>query len=135
MLLTDSRIGLAKYATSTGTDMGEGANPRFVFSNNQAKDMAEAYCTGCRLMTKSEAIAWGCPSYGDNLKCRLKSGGYWWLADAANANNAYYIHSKGCYANRSVTDNTGVRPAVDIPSTATMSGSGTQLDPYVINTN
>ena len=145
VILSDPIIGQAKYSSSNGVDNGAGANPRYTFSDHPAQDVAAAYCTGCRLMTKAEAVSWGCSmGYKPSIKCIGYYNGspvHWWLADPLNESRAWYVFGGGSsqsgYVNMShaVTYSYYVRPATDIPSTATMSGLGTQLDPYVITTN
>ena len=84
-------------------------------------------------MTHAEAKSW-CGTSA-NSKCVAKynsSAYYWWLVEAVNISRAWYVSSGGVIYTDYVTGSSGVRPAVDIPSTATMSGSGTKLDPYVI---
>ena len=133
VILSETIPSLAKYASANGTDNGEGVNPRYTFADSPAADAATVYCTGCRLMTHAEAKSW-CGTSA-NSKCVAKynsSAYYWWLAEAVNISRAWYVSSGGVIYTDYVTGSSGVRPAVDIPSTATMSGSGTKLDPYVI---
>ena len=140
VILSETIISLAKYASEYGTDNGEETNPRYSFSDSPAADVAEAYCTGCRLMEYSEVLSWGCPTRsatGIN-KCigYYKGSAYsWWLKNPINAEQARDIYKDGFLNSGYVIYSYGVRPAVDIPSTATMTGSGTQLDPYVITVN
>ena len=142
VILSDSIIDLAQYSTTEGTDMGAGANPRYIFTDHPAADVAAAYCTGCGLMTLSDAYSWGCKDYPATspAKCNGYYNGSkrsWWLADAYTAADAWFMYNIGNIGNhyKGVTYVSGVRPAVSIPSTATISGSGTQLDPYVITVN
>ena len=142
VILSDSIIDLAQYSTTEGTDMGAGANPRYIFTDHPAADVAAAYCTGCGLMTLSDAYSWGCKDYPATspAKCNGYYNGSkrsWWLADAYTAADAWFIYDIGNIGKhyKGVTYVSGVRPAVSIPSTATITGSGTQLDPYVITVN
>ena len=134
VILSEQFIGRAAFSSVRPGTMVDGVP---VFEDHPAKDMAEAYCTGCRLMTKAEANSWGCTNTSSsegNPKC--KSSGYWWLANANGVNYAYYVHGTYGYVTYNYV-NTGysIRPVTDIPSTATMSGSGTSSDPYIISTN
>ena len=133
IIISENIIGISQYSTVPGTDNGAGANPRYTFSDHPAADMAEAYCTGCRLMKKAEENMW-CGNA--NSKCVAKynnSNKSWVLADAYTHNYVWIVYYNGqITASCLVTENMGIRPVTDIPSTATMSGSGTQQDPYVI---
>ena len=138
VIISERVIGLEQYSSSPATDMGVGANPRYIFEDSPAIDMAVAYCTGCRLMTRAEATSWGCSNNSSAWNEKCNSSNHWWLADSAGANYAYYIilsNGKSLISYNTITVRYSVRPVTDIPSTATMTGSGTQLDPYVINTN
>ena len=142
VMIADNIIGLAQYATANGTDNGPGANPRYTFSSMPAKDMAESYCSGCRLMTLAEAAAWtGCLQSQINIyECSDSKliGRYngditrWWLADAYVNDVAWSIYIDGSIDRHFVVSSIGVRPAVSIPSGATITGSGTSGSPYVI---
>ena len=153
VIISENIIGIAKYASRAATRCSDGSTPTGgtytktcpegttpVFPDHPALDMAEAYCTGCRLMTKAEAESWCNQDHTANMKCTIKYNDIetnWWLADDAGPGSSWRVYgSSGTIGNCSVdlTDH-GVRPAVSIPSTATMTGSGTQQDPYVISTN
>ena len=138
IIITELIIGRAKYATNEGTDNGVGADPRYTFADHPAADRAEAYCTGCRLMTNAEAVSWGGSdvspkriAYYNNVALA------YWISYALSVRSARVVGRNGDFSHVAVnySDGYGVRPAVSIPSTATMSGSGTKLDPYVITTN
>ena len=113
-------------------------------SHAAAAAAAAAYCTNCRLMTKTEVGAWAeCTnSQLDSMQCNNSKviANYnntatdWWLAEAfePNPNLGWRVVEIGMIAPATATDNDGVRPAADIPSTATMTGSGTSGSPYVI---
>ena len=121
-----------------------------VYLDHPAADAAAAYCTGCRLMTLAELVRWAgfsteqineCFStlYAEN-NCHVPkaiakyngSTNTWVLADPGRyAGRGYTINSMG-YLGQGTINSLGVRPVVSIPSTATMTGSGTQQDPYVI---
>ena len=154
LIITENIIGTALYATGAATDHGSGAKPRYTFPNYPAEDMAEAYCTGCRLMTYPEALLW--QEYGKTYSSGKKKNadgkmiGYYngsradWFIIPNQINRYQNWYYTGCvekdYGTISVTclvldEPSGVRPVTDIPSTATMTGSGTQLDPYVITVN
>ena len=141
VIISDSSAGKAKY-TSKFVDNGAGADPRYTPTDHPALDMAEAYCTGCRLMTYSEAVSWGCDSsipsgtYGGKCSEYNKTYYYWYLAH----DNKMHTITSSALNNSNITTSSGsfvgdVRPAVSIPAGATMTGSGTQQDPYVISTN
>ena len=86
-------------------------------------------------MTHAEANSWCGPDNKSHPKCIAKYNGsadYWWLADAYFNRFAWSVYTNGSIQLSLVINSFGVRPVVDIPSTATISGSGTQLDPYVI---
>ena len=140
LIISENITSKAKYATSTGTDNGAEANPRYTFAETPAADAAASYCVGCRLMTHAEANTWGCPDYPatGNSKCIGKYNGsayHWWLADANDTYGAWDLHGNGFIINYNVTNSFGVRPVVSISSTATISGSGTSESPYVITTH
>ena len=159
IIITENVIGEAKYATAMATDCSDGSAPVSyqcpegttpLFTDHPAQDMAEAYCTGCRLMTKAEAQAWAgcedCPSSKWIIKSNTASANYW-LADTTeslNARKAYLIYSNNSsyehlaylnYNDGIVYFSQKVRPVTDVPAGSTMTGSGTQQDPYVITTN
>ena len=139
----------AYYTYEGKSFMGTGVNniiisdivlDRVIYNDNIAKELAENYCTGCRLMTKAEAQSWGCPTQPySTSRCMAKynnNNSGWWLADKKDASNVWIIATTGALANYGdPASPSGVRPVVSIPSTATMSGSGTKQDPYVITVN
>ena len=145
VLLSENIVSRAKYSTSFGIDNGEGTNPRYTFADHPALNAAVAYCTNCRFMTYAEAKSWGCKDYPTDspAKCRGYYNGNaveWWLADIFNEFRVYLMNDHGhLYGgdnyNYSVKAELGIRPAVSIPSTATITGSGTSTEPYVITTN
>ena len=145
VILSESIISRAQYASAFATMCSDGSTPinnqcpegtTAVFSDSPAATSAAAYCSGCRLMTKAEAESWGC-SASSIPKCAGKQNGhgyYWWLADAdaTSSIHAWFINVGGGMLRTQVTTERGVRPAVTISNSATMTGAGTQLDPYVI---
>ena len=154
VIISENIIGIAKYASSAATRCSDGSTPTGtyawekecpegttpVFSSKPAESLAIAYCTGCRLMTKAEAESWCNQDDTANMKCTVKYNDIWtnwWLADDDGPYYSWRVYgNSGSIGAASVTlTDHGVRPAVSIPSTATMTGSGTQLDPYVITTN
>ena len=141
VIISENIIIKEQFSTTEGIDMGSGANPRYTFIDHPAADTAAAYCTGCRLMSRSEADLWGCPHPSvsePTRKCMAKynnTGTQWWLADAYNVSRVQNVDGVGRLYHTSVTSSIGVRPAVSISSTATMSGSGTSTSPYVITVN
>ncbi len=59
---------------------------------------------------------------------------WWTLSDTyGNSNYMYYIPSNGSLHRILVNNSAGVRPALYLSSDLTLSGSGTQSDPYTIN--
>ena len=138
VIISETIPSKAAYASATGTDNGAGANPRYTFASTPAADTAANYCTGCRLMTKDEAIAWdSAAGTGTSTKRIGKYNGvdtYWWLADAYNTSYAWRVNDDGSifYYYYVTYSGCGVRPAVSIPSGSTITGSGTQGSPYVI---
>ena len=137
VIISENIISKTVYSNYTGTSNGDGT---YTFVDHPALDMASAYCTGCRLMTKSEAITWGCPtSYpASTEKCKKTYNGSssrWWLADAYNRSSAWVISGFGHIEDFYCDYARGVRPAVSIPNGATITGSGTQGSPYVITTS
>ena len=154
LIITENITSKAKWSSAAATECSDGRTPvnyqcpsgtTPVFNDHPAADAAVAYCTGCRLMTRAEACAWGgaststCSGYPPNKDKIIGkyngSANHWWLADANITSRAWYVTVTGIISYSAVTVSFGVRPAVSIPSTATMSGSGTQLDPYVITIN
>ena len=142
VIISENITSKAVYASATGTDNGADANPRYTFADSPAADAAAAYCTGCRLMTYAEVGTWaGCTgSSCKSSKLIAKYNGsanLWWLADAATRSLAWSVSNSGNvgYSYVFVTNSYGVRPAVDISSSATITGSGTQASPYVITTS
>ena len=150
VIISENIIGKEKYSsaaatqcsdesTPVGNQCPEGTTP--VFPDSPAADAALAYCTGCRLMTLTEAISWGCPTdYPPTTdKCVGKYNGsteYWWLAEAYNSYSPWGVGKLGyTYYNSVAVGAQGVRPVVDIPSGATITGSGTSGSPYVITVN
>ena len=145
VIISENITSKSKYASAYGIDNGEGANPRYTFADHPAADAAAAYCTGCRLMTLAEARAWaGCTQSISNSYCEDASkfiayyngtSVFWWLDAPRNTQMIEGGNIKGYISGTPANSNYGVRPVVSIPSTATMTGSGTKLDPYVITVN
>ena len=149
VIISENIISKERYASKFATECSdeskpvsnqcpEGTTP--VFIDHPAADAAAAYCTGCRLMTYAEANSWGCPTSNppSTDKCVAKYNGsadFWWLADvrARATYLAYIISGDGSFSNSgNVSYPAGVRPAVSISSSATITGSGTSSSPYVI---
>ena len=158
VIVTETIIGRVVYASAATSVCSDGSTPAKqnggyyvtcpadttpTFNDSPAKDMAEAYCTGCRLLTKAEVQSWHCPeSYVSNSKCAAKynnSYSGYWLADglvSEGQSRVWIVDIDGVlYNGGRPFDESGVRPVVDIPSTATMTGSGTKASPYVITTS
>ena len=152
IIIYENCIGKAKYASAGASRCSDGSVPTGngdwnkrcpegttpVFADSPAADMAEAYCTGCRLMTKAEAESWGASPNAGNSKFTVFYNGTknnnWWLADSRQPPYAWVIDYAGWMAGSlyGVQSTLCVRPVTDVPSTATMTGSGTKTDPYVI---
>ena len=136
VIISENIISKAKYASATGTDNGANANPRYTFDDSPAADAAAAYCTRCRLMTHEEANSWCGADYTTNSKCIAKYSGTntnWWLADANYTYYAWIVNVNGFITGYgTVNVSLGVRPVVSIPSSATITGSGTSGSPYII---
>ena len=158
VILAENIISKSKYSSTEPTECSDGSEPVVidqygnkdcpngstpVLSDHLAVDAAAAYCTGCRLMTLNEVAIWtGCTiSQIDNWECRGNSkiigkynnkADYWHLADIKGLRSNRSVYDDGRIGWGNVTANLGIRPAVSIPSTATMTGSGTKTDPYVI---
>ena len=148
-IISENITSKAKYSTAYASECSDGSaittyycpeGTTFVFDDHPAADAATAYCTGCRLITHAEANSWCGPDRNRNPKCVAKYNGVdtaWWTDEAYISQSAWCFSEMGDLLGSSyrVNKDYGVRPAVSIPSTATMTGSGTQLDPYVITTN
>ena len=147
VIISENITSEARYSSAVATECSDGSAPTNyqcpsgtipVFIDYLANDAAAAYCTGCRLMTKTEIEAWGCSESIANPKCMAKYNGQerpWRLADCKNArDNWIYGYTYKIGTGRTGYD-LGVRPAVDIPSTASITGSGTSAQPYVITIN
>ena len=155
LIISENIPSLAKYASAVATECSDGSTPvnnkcpsgtTPVFNDHPAADAAAAYCTGCRLMTRAEVCTWGgqtstCDYDSTNTDAAFKkkvkttydgSAYIWWLADAYSTKYAWFVNSTGNVNYTLVTYSRGVRPVVSISSTATMTGSGTQGQPYVI---
>ena len=154
VLISENIISKAKWSNAASTQCSDGSAPSSnrcptgttpVFASSPAQDASAAYCTNCRLMTRAEACVWagasatcsGNPPYKNKVIAKYNgSAADWWLADPTNAGYAWGIDNIGYYYNGyTVTSNLGVRPAISIPSGATITGSGTQSQPYVITVN
>ena len=154
LIISENITSQAKYASAYATQCSDGSTPTNyqcpsgttpVFADHPAADDAAAYCTGCILMTRAEACAWGgaststCGGYPPNKdKIIGKYNGSddkWYLADAFIADGAWYVSNDGRIGYITATFSRGVRPVVSISSTATISGSGTSESPYVITTH
>ena len=80
-------------------------------------------------------------NYENYITCRGNdwmyiSGTYWWTLSphAGGTSNVWGVHSYGAlYDDGGASDSAGVRPAVFLSSNLSLSGSGTQSDPYRIN--
>ena len=144
VILSENIISKAQYSSATATECSDGSAPinkkcpegtTPVFVDHPAADAALAYCAGCRLMTHAEANLWCGADHTTNSKCIARNNSSaiaWWFADLYGVVSAWSVGSDGFISDRHVTYSLGVRPATDIPSTATMTGSGTKSDPYVI---
>ena len=146
VIISENITSSVKYASAVATECSDGSAPvnyecpsgtTPVFSDSPSATAAASYCNGCRLMTKAEAESWGCPtSYPPSTdKCVVNYQGStrsWWLADAYHTNTAWLVYNNGLIDYGGVVGSEGVRPVVSIPSTATMTGSGTSAAPYVI---
>ena len=143
-----------KYASAAATECSDestpvnykcpsGATP--VFNDHPAADAAAAYCTGCRLMTKSELASWipcreenmSSPMYCHSSKIIAKlssTATAWWIDAAYSANKVFYVTNNGDVSRDTgpTSSTIGVRPVVSISSSATITGSGTSTSPYVI---
>ena len=148
VIISENIPSVAKWSSAYATECSDGSAPTNnqcpegttpVFNDHPAADAAEAYCTGCRLMTRAEANSWCGPDYTPNSKCEAEYDGFiisWWLADVYNTYKAWDVYNNGSIRNiNAATSMIGVRPVVSISSTATMTGSGTQAQPYVITTS
>ena len=150
VIISENITSLAKYASAAATQCSDGSAPGGQwsdvcpegttpsFTDSPAATAAASYCVDCRLMTHAEANSWCGPDSTPNSKCVAKYNGSaygWWLADAISTSRAWYVYSNGNINYYIVTNSGGVRPAVDIPSGATMTGSGTSAQPYVITVN
>ena len=62
------------------------------------------------------------------------SGTWWWTLSpiADNWGNVWYVASGGSLGNNGARNSYGVRPAVYLTSSLSLSGSGTESDPYRI---
>ncbi len=156
VIISEDTIGKAEHALFGCSDGTEYSNiddyeedfyfnrkcdsgAEYISVSTPAADMASAYCSGCRLMTLSEAGAWaGCTeSQIENWECNnsklciinenhnwCKS---WWLSD-----NYWGVDTLSYITTDYIADyDEYVRPVVSI-SNASMSGSGTKASPYVI---
>ena len=162
VIASENTIGQSQYASAYATECSDGSAPTGtgnwdcpdgttpIFIDHPAQDMAEAYCTGCRLMKVSEVKSWtGCEECASQ-KLMLSTSGIirWWVTDGfvdtREAAMVYSVFSTNSgnrrygvldSINGFVTANYYVRPVTDVPAGATMTGSGTKTDPYVITTN
>ena len=155
LIISENILSLAKWSSAVATKCSDESTPvnnecpagtTPVFNDHPAADEATAYCTGCRLMTHDEACAWGgspssCLGYPSN-RDRMVSfyngkASSWLLADARDSVSAWEVRADGSIGRTwgGVTYSNGLRPVVSISSTATMTGSGTKLEPYVITTS
>lgn len=135
LILAEYIIDEALYSSGSGVNNGDGT---YTFADHPAADVAAAYCTGCRIMTKAEAESWGCSDSTFNTKCVGNYNGNsitWWLADAYSTDFAWSLYYMGNIDLDMVTVSYGVRPVVSVPAGSTMTGSGTQGQPYVITVN
>ena len=150
IIISENVIGLASFASEYGCSNGStpttnkwgtpicptGAS--IVLVGSPAADMAASYCTGCRLMTSEEAVSWRGGVWTNPRLIGYYNGTAkeWWVDnDLQSGISEGFVSQYGSLTGQwaGVTaSNIGVRPAVSIPSTATMTGSGTQQDPYVI---
>ena len=144
VIISENITSLAKYASAYATQCSDESAPTNyqcpsgttpAFTDSPAATAASNYCTGCRLMTHAEANSWCGADYTANSKCIATyqgSADRWWLADAGSTRDAWGVSYTGVIDTGIVTYSKGVRPVVSIPSGATMTGSGTSAQPYVI---
>ena len=61
---------------------------------------------------------------------------YIWLMNRYDVSNVWYLYDTGSGYRRSTTELYGTRPSIHLKSTVKiLSGSGTELDPYIVGTN
>ena len=69
--------------------------------------------------------------------CWMNNGLVWWTLSTfvESSNDAFYVNLAGIlyYYDNHVSDYRGVRPALYLNSEVTLTGSGTQSDPYVVS--
>ena len=69
--------------------------------------------------------------------CWMNNALVWWTLSTfvKSSNDAFYVNLAGIlyYYDNHVSDYRGVRPALYLSSKVTLTGSGTQSDPYVVN--
>ena len=132
LIISRDIIGTADYSSSNGVYHRD--TRTYTFPDSPAADMAEEYCTGCRLMTKKEAYEWDGDwhdSY-DDIPDKRATSGSWWLADPFDIDDVAVIEADGNFAEGYLSSQ-GVRPAVTISGKAVLTGTGTEEDPYIID--
>ena len=106
--------------------------PSFECSNT-----LDLYTAKIGLITADEVMYAGGTS-SINYGYYLYTGNYYWTMSPSyfNASSSYawvfYVYSTGRLGNYNVDGSLGVRPAINIASNVTITGSGTISDPYVV---
>ena len=132
LIISRDIIGTADYSSGNGVYHRD--TRTYTFPDSPAADMAEEYCTGCRLMAKKEAVEWDGywhDSY-DDIPDKRATSDSWWLADPFDIDDVAVIEVDGNFAEGYLSSQ-GVRPAVTISGKAVLTGTGTEEDPYIID--
>ena len=156
IIITENIISQSAYSSNRSTECSDGEPTRgeyneecpegttYIFPDYLARSVASNYCSNCRLMKETEAVAWDPTAqddynpigYGQSTKRDGKYNGnssMWWLDDATGIWTVRMVAPGGSIAHTGInTPIVGIRPVADISSTATMTGSGTSTSPYVI---
>ena len=98
----------------------------------------DIYTTKVGLITADEVSMAGGVYRTSNSSYYLYTGQYYWTMSPYNFNSTgsasvFYVYSNGYLYRSSVNGALGVRPVLNLSADVTLTGSGTQTDPYVVS--
>ena len=109
-------------------------NDRFTVSDTSRGNGALTYPVG--LITEDEVAMGGGVYATSNSSYYLYTGNYYWTMSPCYFNSGYarewYVYSNGRIYNVNVPYSHGVRPVLSLKSDITLTGSGTQTDPWIV---